>query len=136
MNKFICLARFTKDPETRYTTENMAVLRGRVAIPRSFKRDGEPDADFINVIAFGKNAENIQKYFTQGSPILIESHVQTGAYTNRDGQKVYTTDFVIDHWDFVGSKAENNAENKTGNKPVADGEFVPVPENAEELPWN
>jgi single-strand DNA-binding protein len=66
MNKYICLARFAKDPELRYTTDNTAVLRGRVAVPRAFKKDGEPSADFINVVAFGKNAENIQKYFTQG----------------------------------------------------------------------
>lgn len=128
MNKFICLARFAKDPELRYTTDNTAVLRGRVAVPRAFKKEGEPSADFINVVAFGKNAENIQKYFAQGSPILIESHVQTGSYTNRDGQKVYTTDFIIDHWDFVGGKSEPKQE-------AQPGEFVPAEYADEDLPW-
>ena len=127
MNKCIFLARFAKDPDTRYTQDNStAVMRGRVAVPRPIRREGEPSADFLNVVAFGKNAENIQRYFSQGSPILIESHVQTGSYTNREGQKVYTTDFIIDRWDFAGGKSEQ--------KEPEPGEFVDVPDG-EELPW-
>lgn len=125
MNRCIFMGRFAADPEIRYTQDNTAVVRGRLALNRS-KGD---EADFINIVGFGKTAENIQKYFLKGNPILIESHVQVGSYTNKEGRKVTTHDFVIDHWEFVGSKSDEP-------KKVPDGEFVDVPEGSgEDLPW-
>jgi len=143
MNKCIFCGRFVADPETRYTQGNtpMAVTRFRLAVDRRYKREGEPSADFLNMVAFGKSAENIGKYFGKGSMILIESHVQMGTFTNREGQKVYTTDFVIDAWEFVGARTERPSEGQSDSHSVVDnapeGEFMDIPDDVnEELPWN
>ena len=137
MNKCIFLARFVTDPEKRYSQSgDTAITRGRVAVGRRIKREGEPDADFLNIVAFGKDAENIDKFFQKGSPILITSHVQTGSYTNKNGQKVYTTDFVVDEWEFVGAKTENGSEGRSDATQAKAGEFVPVPTADEDLPWD
>lgn len=98
MNKVILMGRLTRDPEVRYDTgENAtAVARYTLAIDRRFKRDGEQSADFIGCVAFGKSAEFAEKYLRQGMRIVVTGRMQTGSYTNRDGQKVYTTDVVID----------------------------------------
>ena len=131
MNTCIFTGRFTADPEKRYSSNGeMAICRFRLAVPRRFKRDGEPDADFLNMVSFGKTAENIEKYFEKGSMILVQTHVQTGSY-EKDGRKAYTTDFVVDAFDFIGGKAEGK-ETKPASK---EGEFVPVPEGDGELPW-
>lgn len=106
MNKVEILGRFTKDPDVRASVgsdgQNNTVTRFTVAVNRKHKSaDGQTEADFINCVAFGKTAENIGKYFQQGRQILIEGRIQTGSYTNKDGQKVYTTDVVIEEFDFV-----------------------------------
>jgi len=118
MNNCQFTGRLVRDPETRYTAgeNSMAICRFTLAVDRKFKRDGDASADYPSFTAFNKNAENIQKYFCKGKPIIIEkSHVQTGSYVNKDGVKVYTTDFVVDEWDFVPSDNTQNAEqiNKT-----------------------
>ena len=137
MNRHIAMGRLVADPETRYSQNGeMAICRFRLAVARRFKKQGEPDADFLNMVAFGKNAENIQKYFSKGSLILAESHVQTGSYKNKDGRTVYTTDFIVDSWEFAGGKQEEKKEeSKVADLP--ENEFVPVPENMDEagLPW-
>lgn len=114
MNKVILMGRVTRDIEVRYTSgENqMAVARYSLAVPRRFKRDGEADADFINCVAFGKQAEFAEKYFHKGIKIVISGRIQTGSYTNRDGQKVYTTDVVIEEQEFAESK---NADSSSGS---------------------
>ena len=129
MNKCIYKGTLCADPEIRTTQDGQTTIaRFRLAISRRFKREGEPEADFINVVAFNKNAENIHKFFSKGSQILITSHVQTESYTNSDGKKVYTTDFIVEEWEFVGP-SQQKEEPKA--KP---GEFVQVPD--EDLPWN
>lgn len=133
-NKCFHLGRLTADPEVRYSSNGeTAITRFRIAVSRRFKREGDPDADFLNMVAFGKTAENIGKYFQKGSMILTESHVQTGSY-EKDGRKVYTTDFVVDGFEFTESKS-NKAEEPKAEK-VKDGEFVPVPNATEDLPWD
>ena len=106
MNKVILIGRLTKDPEVRYTQGDnaSAVARYTLAIDRRFKRDGEPTADFINCVAFAKNAEFAEKYLRQGTKIAIVGRIQTGSYTNRDGQKIYTTDIVVEEQEFAESK--------------------------------
>ena len=144
MNKCLFVGRLTADPETRYSQNgDTAITRFRIAVNRRVKKEGEPDADFLNAVAFGKNAENIGKYFTKGSQILLDTHVQTGSYTNKDGQKVFTTDFVVESWEFVGGKSENGSNGHSGTPSGApkkpeqkDGEFVDVPETTEDLPWD
>ena len=107
MNKVILMGRLTRDIEMRYTAgENpMAVARYTLAVPRRFKREGEPDADFVSCVAFGKTAEFAGKYFRQGTKIVITGRIQTGSYTNRDGRKVYTTDVVVEDQESAESKS-------------------------------
>lgn len=111
MNKVILMGRLTRDIEVRYSQgENpMAVARYTLAVQRRFKREGEPDADFISCVAFGRAAEFAEKYFRQGTKVVITGRIQTGSYTNRDGQKVYTTDIVIEEQEFAESKSASEA---------------------------
>ena len=116
MNNCVFTGRLTREPDVKYTTgeKATAICRFTIAVDRKFKREGEPTADFLNMVAFGKHAENIGKYFHKGKPIVIEkSHVQTGSYTNKEGIKVYTTDFMVDEWGFV----EKDSDNTTGSAP-------------------
>lgn len=106
MNKVILLGRLTRDPEVRYGgANNTAVSRFTLAVERRFKRDNEQTADFINCLAFGKKAEFEEKYFRKGTKVCITGRIQTGSYTNKDGQKVYTTDVIVEEQEFAESKA-------------------------------
>lgn len=111
MNKVILIGRLCADPEVRYSQgENAsAVARYRLAVDRRFKRDGEAEADFISCVAFAKNGEFAEKYLQKGTKIAITGRIQTGSYTNRDGQKVYTTDIVVEEQEFAESKASGNS---------------------------
>ncbi|MBP3462095.1 MAG: single-stranded DNA-binding protein, partial [Tyzzerella sp.] len=102
MNKVILMGRLTRDPEVRYSQgENAtAVARYSLAVDRRFRREGEPTADFINCVAFGRAAEFAERYLRQGTKIAITGRIQTGSYTNRDGVKVYTTDIVVEEQEF------------------------------------
>jgi single-strand DNA-binding protein len=107
MNKVILMGRLTRDPDIRYSQgeNSVAVARFTLAVDRRFKRDGEQSADFISCVAFGRNAEFFEKYTKQGTKLVIEGNIRTGSYTNRDGQKVYTTDVAVDSVEFAESKA-------------------------------
>ncbi|MBE6031347.1 MAG: single-stranded DNA-binding protein [Firmicutes bacterium] len=107
MNSVSLVGRLVRDPEVRYTPSQMAVARFTVAVDRPFSRDSEQTADFISCVAFGKQAEFIERYFTKGRPIGLTGRIQTGSYTNKDGVKVYTTDVVADRVEFVGNKEGN-----------------------------
>ncbi len=142
MNKVILIGRLTRDPEVRYTQgeNSLAVARYSLAVDRRFKRPGEPDADFINCVTFGKAAEFAEKYLKQGIKIAITGRIQTGSYTNKDGQKVYTTDVVVEEQEFAESK--NSVENRESNNhaspssAVGDG-FMNIPDGLDEkLPFN
>ena len=108
------MGRLTRDPEIRYTTgeKQMSIARFTLAVDRRFKRDGEPDADFIGCTAFGKTAEFAERYLKQGTKICVTGRIQTGSYTNKDGVKVYTTDVVIEECEFAESKnaSANNVQ--------------------------
>lgn len=144
MNKVILEGRITRDLELKYSTGNSskAILRFSIAVNRRYKNvEGKYDADFISCVAFDKTAEFIAKYFHKGDPILITGHIQTGEYTDRDGNKKYTTDVIIEDTEFtVGSK--NSGGNSGGNSgaPKAaannDNSFVNVPDSSDgELPF-
>lgn len=105
MNCVILMGRLTRDPEIRYSQTGTAVARYNLAVNRRYSREGEPGADFLNCIAFGKSAEFAEKYFRKGLKIVIRGRIQTGSYTNRDGATVYTTDVVIEEQNFAESKA-------------------------------
>ena len=105
MNKVILMGRLTRDPEVRYSAgENaLAIARYTLAVDRRFRRDGEASADFIQCVSFGRTAEFAEKYFRQGLKIAVTGRIQTGSYTNRDGQKVYTTEVVVEEQEFAES---------------------------------
>ena len=139
MNKSILIGRFTRDPEVRYTDGGTSIARFTIAVDRRFKKDGEQQADFISCIAFGKTAEFVEKYFTQGMKIVVEGRIQTGSYTNKDGVKVYTTDVVAENVEFAESKASGGGQAHTGpsQQPTDENGFMNVPDGIdEELPFN
>lgn len=106
MNKVILIGRLTRDPEVRYSAgENAtAIARYTLAVDRKYKQERQQNADFIQCIAFGRSAEFAEKYFRKGMKIAITGRIQTGSYTNKEGQKVYTTDVVIEEQEFAESK--------------------------------
>ena len=107
MNKVILMGRLTRDPEVRYSQgeQATAIARYTLAVDRRFKRDGDQTADFIGCVAFGKLGEFAEKYLRKGTKVVVTGRIQTGSYTNKDGQKVYTTDVVVEEQDFAESKA-------------------------------
>lgn len=139
MNKVILMGRLTRDPEVRMSGDT-TVARFSLAVDRRFKKDGEQTADFINCVAFGKTGEFIEKYGRKGTKFVVEGRIQTGSYTNKDGQKVYTTDVVVEQVEFAESKAsaDGNATNNTANSNTpTDTSFMNIPDGIdEELPFN
>lgn len=105
MNKVILMGRLTRDPEVRYSqgAEPMAIARYSLAVNRRFKRDGEPDADFINIVAFGRNGEFAEKFFQKGQQVCVVGRIQTGSY-EKDGVRRYTTDIIAEEQHFAESK--------------------------------
>lgn len=117
MNKVILMGRLAADPEVRYTqgSEPICVARFRLAVDRRRKgTDGEPSADFINCVAFGKAGEHVEKYYHKGIKITVSGRIQTGSYTNKDGQKVYTTDVVVEEQEFAESKKSQDGGSDHG----------------------
>lgn len=112
MNKVILTGRLTRNPDIRYSQgeTTLTIARFTLAVDRRFKKDGEPAADFISCVAFGKQAEFVERYLHQGSKILAEGRIQTGSYTNKDGQKVYTTDVMLESIEFCESKKQETDE--------------------------
>ena len=152
MNKVILMGRLTRDPEVRYSAgENaLAIARYTLAVDRRFRRDGEASADFIQCVSFGRTAEFAEKYFRQGLKVVVTGRIQTGSYTNKDGQKVYTTDVVVEEQEFAESKATSDAnagsfshaggfQQAPAPTPAADAGdgFMNIPDGIdEELPFN
>lgn len=140
MNKVILMGRLTRDPEVRYmqNENSTAVARYSLAVPRKFKNDGQ-DCDFINCVAFGKMGEFAEKWLRQGIKIAVTGRIQTGSYTNRDGQKVYTTDVVVEEQEFCESKnysQQNESRPQPAPQTNGDG-WMNIPDGIdEELPFN
>lgn len=141
MNKVILMGRLTRDAEIRYSQgeNSMAIARFSLAVDRRFRKDGEQGADFINCIAFGKTAEFYEKFGRKGTKFVIEGRIQTGSYTNKDGQRVYTTDVVVENTEFAESKSNNQSGNSSQNTsvPSSDDGFMNIPDGIDkELPFN
>jgi single-strand DNA-binding protein len=119
MNKVIFMSRLTRDPEVRYSQgqNSMAIASFSIAVNRKFKREGEPDADFFNCTAFGKQAEFVEKYLKQGTKVLITGRVQNDNYTNKEGQKVYGTRIMVEEIEFAESKAASTSTPAPANTP-------------------
>ena len=145
MNKVWLMGRPTRDPDIRYSQsgDNTAIARFTLAVDRRVRRreEGEENtADFIGCVCFGKQAEFVEKYIRQGMKIAVTGRIQTGSYTNKDNQKVYTTDVVLDEIEFAESKGvSNSAEGNSGRpEPSAAGDgFMNIPDGVEaEMPFN
>ncbi len=142
MNKVILMGRLTKDPDVRYSQGadgNMAIARFTLAVDRrSAKKDSENNADFISCVAFGKQGEFVEKYFRKGMKMALTGRIQTGSYTNKDGNKVYTTDVVTEEVEFAESKGANGGGNATGSAKPSDDGFMNIPDDGfeSEIPFN
>ena len=136
MNKTILIGRLAADPEVIYSQgeNSTCVARYRLAVDRRIKKDGEQSADFIPCIAFGRAGEFAEKYFRKGMKIAVTGRIQTGNYTNKDGQKVYTTDVVVEEQEFCESKSSSTAP-ATAPQANTDG-FMSIPDGLDELPFN
>jgi single-strand DNA-binding protein len=150
MNRVILMGRLTRDPEVRYSQgeRSMAIARYTLAVDRRGRRnqDGnEQTADFINCVAFDRAGEFAERYFRQGMRVLISGRIQTGSYTNKDGQKVYTTDIIVDDQEFADSKnaaggsdgGYQSASRPAPSSAIGDG-FMNIPDGVEDegLPFN
>ena len=150
MNKVILMARLTRDPDVRYSQNadgSMAVARYTLAVDRRRARNNndEQSADFISCVAFGRSGEFAEKYLHQGTKIVVTGRIQTGSYTNKDGQRVYTTDVVVEEQEFAESKssaAANSGAAYTPSRPepsaLAGAGFMNIPDGVEDegLPFN
>ena len=137
MNKVILMGRLVRDPEIRYTQgeNSMAVARFTLAVDRRFKRDNQPTADFISCICFRKTAEFVEKYCKKGTKLAVDGSWQTGSYTNKDGNKVYTNDCLVDNCEFAESKATAEQNQKNDNKSGND-DFMNIPDGVDDkLPF-
>lgn len=149
MNKVVLVGRLTRDPEVRYSQGDSSTAVGRytLAVDRRFKRDNDATADFIPCVVFGRSAEFAEKYFRQGMRVSVSGRIQTGSYVNKDGNKVYTTEVVVEEQEFAESRAESEANRgsyrqaapapvRTPSVDAGDG-FMNIPDGIdEELPFN
>ena len=139
MNHVVLCGRLTRDPEERSTTNGMTITRYTLAVDRrGKKKDGEQTADFIPCVAFDKSGEFAGKYFHKGTKILVRGRIQTGSYTNKTGDKVYTTEVIVEEQEFAESKgAQNAAEGVQKTAEDAKEDFMDIPVSAEDdgLPW-
>ena len=139
MNKVIMIGRLTRDPEVRYSQgeKPMAIASYSLAVDRMYKRDGEPSADFINCVAFGKAGEFAEKFLKKGVKVLITGHIQTGSYNNKDGKRVYTTDVVVEEQEFAESKRTEGGQQQEPSAGSAGDGFMNIPDGVdEEMPFN
>lgn len=141
MNKWVGIARLCRDPECRQAQgNNNAIARFSIACDRKYKREGDPEADFFNVVCFGKTAEAAEKYLKKGTKILIVGRVENDNYTDKNGQKVYGTRIWCEEWEFCESKSNSSAnteKTQNGAKSEATGGFMDIPDGIqEELPFN
>lgn len=143
MNKAVLMGRLTRDPEVRYSQgeEPIAIARYTLAIDRPKTKDGESAADFISCVAMGKNGEFAEKYLRKGTKILIEGNIRTGSYTNKDGQKVYTTDVLVTSHEFCESRGMSEEDKSARDEALVSGAqsdgFMNIPDGIEEeLPFN
>ena len=138
MNKVIEIGRLTKDPEIRYSqgANTTCVARYTLAVDRKFKQEGQPNADFINCIAFGKLGEFAEKYLHKGVKIAVTGRIQTGSYKNKDGNTVYTTDVVVEEQEFCESKSQSNSQPQPAQS--NDNSWMDIPDNLDDssLPFN
>ena len=137
MNKVTLIGRVVRDAEIRYSqgANTTCIARYTLAVDRKFKQEGQPNADFINCIAFGKLGEFAEKYLHKGVKIAVTGRIQTGSYKNKDGNTVYTTDVVVEEQEFCESKSQSNSQPQPA--PSNDNSWMNIPDGGEDsLPFN
>ncbi len=125
MNKVILMSRLTKDPEVKYTQQNIAIAIYTIAVSRRFQQKGQPEVDFINCVTFGKSAEFAEKYLNQGKQILIVGRIQVRSWEDKNNQKQWSTEVIVEEHYFTGSKVNKTEENG----------FYTVEESDDDLPF-
>lgn len=140
MNKVMLMGRLTRDPDVRYNNNNndaICIARYTLAVDRRYNKNGEQGADFINCVAFGKSGEFAEKYLHMGTKIVVVGRIQTGSYTNKDGQKVYTTDIVVEECEFAESKrSESQETNRPETSDASSDGFMNITEDQKnDLPF-
>jgi single-strand DNA-binding protein len=126
MNKVVLMGRLTRDPETRYTQgNNTAVCSFSLAVNRRFKQEGQPDADFINVVAWAKTAEFVSKYFAKGQQVGVIGRIQTRNYDDKEGKKIFVTEVIAEEVYFADSKKEPNATTSEGFMVIEEDSNLP-----------
>lgn len=124
MNKAFLIGRLTRDPELRYSSSNAAIANFSIAIDRQYtSSDGQRQTDFINIVAFQKQAENIKKYIGKGSLVAVDGRIQTRNYEDKDGKRVYVTEVVADRVQFLDSRNSNNTNNESSGENVTPADF-------------
>ena len=131
MNKCILIGRLTAEPEARHTQSGTTVTSYRLAVDRPFKKDGQPEADFINCVAWGKNGEFFQRYLHKGMKIALEGRIQTRTYDDKDGKKVYVAEIIVEHHEFCESK---RSADSGGYAEPAQG-FTELDDDGSDLPF-
>lgn len=143
MDKSLLMGRLVRNPEVRYSqnASNSAIARFSMAVPRKFKKEGEPDSDFFNCVCFGKVAEFVEKYIKKGNKIIVTGRTENNIYTNKDGQMVYGMKVVVEEIEFAESKyidaKESQEKNDTPETTEADNGYMNIPDGIDEqLPFN
>lgn len=144
MNKVILIGRLCSCVEVRHTNSGKAVATYRLAVDRQFKQEGQPDADFLNCVAFDKNGEFAGNYLSKGMKIAVEGRIQARSYEDKDGKKVYVTEIIVDRHEFCEKKGESSGNNYGGSysaptfsapSPAPVQDFGIIEDNSEELPF-
>lgn len=138
MNKVVLIGRLTADPEIRQTQNGKSVANYRLAVERNFKQEGQPDADFINCVVWGKGADFASRYLYKGIKIAVEGRIQTGSYKRDDGSTAYTTDVIVAHHEFCESKKSGDPMDALAAKVEShfgNGDFSDIDDNEDTLPF-
>jgi len=140
MNKVILMGRLTRNPEMRYSnTSNVAVVRFSLAVDRRYKKEGQPEADFINCVVFGKTGEFVNNYFSKGMRVAVTGRIQTSSWEDETGKRRYGTDVIVEEAYFADSKQSNNTnaqpKNQTAPPLQANDGFATVDDDDDELPF-
>ena len=136
MNKIILTGRLTRDPEMRYSANNTAIATYTLAVNRPFRQNSEQQADFLRCVTFASTAQFAEKYLAKGMRVAVEGRIQTGSYTNQEGQKIYTTDVVVERQEFL-EKMADNSQPDSGTAESYDDRYMDIPDGIDEdLPFN
>lgn len=135
MNKVVLIGRLTADPDIRHTQSGKCVASYRLAVDRAFKSDGQPEADFISCVAWGKSGEFCQRYLHKGMKIALEGRIQTRTYDDKDGKKVYVTEVIVEHHEFCEGRKQSDSAGYSGSYTESAQGFTEIDEDGSDLPF-